>query len=129
MISEKSSDICGQIWDPADRITTARLAYVETAAALAAAERLGRLTVGQRAASREILDELWGAVDVIELDARLMLSAADVAARRGLRGYDAVHCAAAAGLRGEDVVAAAGDQQLLAAWSAEGLAVIDTNAA
>jgi 2-hydroxychromene-2-carboxylate isomerase len=58
-----------------------------------------------------------------------MLSAADVAARQGLRGYDAVHCAAAAGLRGEDVVAAAGDQQLLAAWSAEGLAVIDTNAA
>ena len=71
--------------------------------------RLGRLTAPQYVASREMLNELWGAVDVVELDADLMLSAADVAARRGLRGYDAVHCAAAAGLRGEDVVAAAGD--------------------
>ncbi len=128
LIAEQTSDICGQLWDRADRLTTARLAYVEAAAALAAAERLGRLTAAQDAASREILNELWGVVDVVELDASLMLSAADIAARRGLRGYDAVHCAAAAGLCSESVVAAAGDTQLLAAWSAEGLAVVDINA-
>lgn len=128
LIAEQTSDVCGQLWDRADRVTTARLTYVEVAAALAAAERLGRLTAPQYVASREMLNELWGAVDVVELDARLMLSAADVAARRGLRGYDAVHCAAASGLRGESLVAAAGDTQLLAAWSAEGLAVIDINA-
>jgi predicted nucleic acid-binding protein len=104
------------------------LAYVEAAAALAAAERLGRMTAAQYAASREILNELWGVVDVVELDASLMFCAADIAAIRGLRGYDAVHCAAAAGLAGESVVAAAGDTQLLAAWSAEGLAVVDINA-
>lgn len=128
LISEPSSDVCGELWDRADRLTTARLAYVEAAAALAMARRLNRLTATQFAASRELLDELWGIVDVVELDARLMLSAAASAASQRLRGYDAVHCAAAAELSGEGVVAAAGDKQLLAAWSDEGLTVIDINA-
>jgi len=128
LISEPTSHVCGELWDKADRVTTARLTYVETAAALAMAERLGRMTTKQLAAGRKALDQLWIAVDVIELDPHLMVSAADLAAAQGLRGYDAVHCAAAAQLDGDDVVAASGDKQLLAAWIDEGISAIDTNA-
>ncbi|HZJ05673.1 MAG TPA: type II toxin-antitoxin system VapC family toxin [Nocardioidaceae bacterium] len=128
LVSEPRSHVCGELWDRADRVITARLTYVEAAASLAMAERIGRITAEQSAASRNALDELWAALDVIELDHRLMVSAADVAASQGLRGYDAVHCAAATELGGDDVVAAAGDTRLLAAWADEGITVVDINA-
>jgi len=35
LISEAGSQVCGGLWDRADRVITARLTYVEAAAALA----------------------------------------------------------------------------------------------
>jgi uncharacterized protein len=55
-------------------------------------------------------------------------SSSAAAHRHGLRGYDAVHCAAALAVTEDDVVAASGDRDLLAAWRADGLAVVDTGA-
>ena len=128
VIDESSSVACGELWDAADRVTTTRLAYVEASAALAMAERIGRISVGEAAAGRENLRMLWTVVDVVEIDESLMGLAANLARIHALRGYGATHCAAAVALSDDQVVAATGDTHLLAAWRAEGLAVRDTNA-
>lgn len=106
----------------------ARLAYIEAVAALAQAERMGRITASEVRGARSVLDELWSAVDVIELDQALMANAAGLAVAHGLRGHDATHCAAAVAANDTELVAASGDTRLLAAWRAEGVAVRDTNA-
>ena len=73
----------------------------------------------------ESADELWPEFQVVEVDVDLMHRAADLAARQGLRGYDAVHCAAADLIADADTVAASGDRALLDAWSALGIATFD----
>lgn len=127
VIDEPSSSACGELWDSADSITATRLAYIEAVAALAQAERLGRLTPGALREGRSVLDGLWPVVDVIELDAILMGEAARAAVTQGLRGYDATHFAAAVAVNDAELVAASGDQRLLSAWRAEGVAVRDTS--
>lgn len=120
--------MCGELWDASDRVVTSRLTFVETAAALAMARRMGRITADQLADGRRRQDELWSGMAVVELDEALMIAAANAAVTYGLRGYDAVHCVAAASVRGSTTVAAAGDADLLTAWREEGVAVIDVNA-
>ena len=89
---------------------------------------MARVSGPESAISRAGLDQLWAAVNVIEIDDRLMVFAANVATSQGLRTYAAAHCAAATALQHADVVAAAGDARLLAAWGAEGITVVDVNA-
>lgn len=129
LIEEPTSEICGQLWDHADRLVTTRLTYIETAAALAMAERLGRISATQRVAALQRLRELWTELDIVELDEQLMITASNAAQNHGLRGYDSVHLAAAAAIDDDDLVVAAGDRRLLDAWHDEGVSVIDTNAA
>lgn len=128
LIEEPASHACGELWDGADAIVGTRLAYIEAAAALAQAQRMGRISARQSRGSRVILDELWPVVDVIELDQELMSGAAGLATVHGLRGYDATHCAAAVAVNDAELVAASGDGRLLQAWQAEGVAVRDLNA-
>lgn len=128
LINEPASGACGELWDSADRITATRLAYVEAVAALTMAERIGRISAGDVSDGRMLLEDLWPVIDVVELDQELMSQAARLAVVHGLRGYDATHCAAAVAASDADFVAASGDQQLLTAWRAEGIAVRDTTA-
>jgi predicted nucleic acid-binding protein len=128
LVDEPTSDGCGELWDAADSVTSTRLAYIEAVAALAQAERIGRISAGDVRAGRSVLDDLWSVVDVIELDEALMIDAASLAVAYGLRGNDASHCAAAVAANDAALVAASGDTRLLAAWRAEGVAVRDTNA-
>jgi uncharacterized protein len=44
LIAEPGSDRAAALWDGADRVVSVRLVYPEARAALAQAERLGRLT-------------------------------------------------------------------------------------
>ena len=127
VINEASSDACGELWDAAEHVTTTRLAYIEATAALAMAQRLGRISTDEAEEGTESLRDLWAVIDTIEIDDSLMLSATRRAHDHALRGYDAAHCAAAAALNDEQVVAASGDKRLLEAWRTEGLAVRDTN--
>ncbi|HEY0640458.1 MAG TPA: type II toxin-antitoxin system VapC family toxin [Pseudonocardiaceae bacterium] len=128
VVAETASDFCRELWDSADAVVTCRLTYVEAAAALAQAERLGRVEPPQRRAALSLLDRLWPEFDIVEVDDSLVRAAADVALRQALRGYDAVHCAAAVQLDAPDLVAASGDRKLLAAWRSLRLATADTNA-
>lgn len=128
LVDEPTSQVCGELWDAADRVVTTRLAYVEAAAALAMAERHGRITGRQRTAGLEQLTELWPELDVVELDEQLMLAAARASVTHRLRGYDAVHFAAAVAIDDDSLVASAGDRRLLDAWREDGISVLDTNA-
>ncbi|MGW5451850.1 type II toxin-antitoxin system VapC family toxin [Nocardia sp. NPDC003979] len=128
LVVEPSSAACRRFWDLADDVVASRLLYVESAAALARAHRMGRLdTSAFRTASR-LRDELWQQLDVTEVDEKLVRTAAVFAERYAMRGYDAVHCAVAAQLDDPDLVAASGDGKLLAAWKSLGITTFDSNA-
>lgn len=127
VVAEPSSAACRRFWDDADAVVTARITFVEAAAALAQANRMSRLDDEGHARARHLLDRLWSEMDVVDVDQPLVAAAADMAHFYALRGYDAVHCAAAAHLADDDLVAAAGDRVLLAAWSKVGVATYDAN--
>jgi predicted nucleic acid-binding protein len=126
LIDEEGSDLCRRIWAESDAVVCTQLAYVEAAAALAQAQRLGRMTDGEHAHGLERLDRLWDQLNAMAVDEPLIREGAALAAEHALRGYDAVHCAAAVRIADPDVVAVTGDRSLITAWGALGLAVVDT---
>ncbi|GAB3358439.1 hypothetical protein GCM10027300_29510 [Modestobacter lapidis] len=89
---------------------------------------MGRLTEAAHDRAALGLDEIWPQFDVVEIGEELVHRAAGLARRLRLRGFDAVHCAAALSFAGPGTVAVSGDRTLLAAWRAEGLDVVDTQA-
>lgn len=127
LIAEPTTDTCRRIWDDADRRVSSRLTYVEAAAALAMAERQGRISAEEYDDAWSNFVEIWPDVDVVDLAEGLAATAAELARSLALRAYDAVHCAAAAEVNDADMVAAAGDARLLAAWRALGVTVLDTH--
>jgi hypothetical protein len=129
LVGESSSASCRPFWDNADAVISSRLLYVETAAALAQACLMNRLTPQAHHRCLALLDQLWAELDVIEVDETLVTRAATLAYQFELRGYDAMHCAAIEQVGDEDVVGAAGDRQLLDAWRGLAIATFDTNVA
>lgn len=127
LVAEPSTSLCQRIWQDADRLVSSALAYVEAAAALAMAQRQLRITSKEREIAWSRFTEIWPDVDVVEVDTQLLVTAAELTSTFSLRGYDAVHCASAKLIDDPDLVVAAGDAQLLDAWSRLGLAVLDVN--
>lgn len=125
LVDEPTSASCREIWAGADKRISTRLLYVEASAALEAATRAGSLSRSQATNAFEKLGRFWEAMQVWELDERLMQEASAWARRFGLRGYDSVHCAAAAQLLNDGVVAVSGDKSLNQAWSTLGVAVFN----
>ena len=125
LIAEPRSERAAALWDGADRVVSVRLVYPEARAALAQAERLGRLTARQLRDTVTEFDALFEQIDVVEVDDVLARRAGELAEVRQLRGYDAVHLAAADRVRDPSVVMIAGDGALLAAAAAEGMAVAE----
>jgi predicted nucleic acid-binding protein len=125
LISEAGSARAALLWNGADRVVSVRLVYPETRAALAQAERLGRLTARHLRVAVTEFDALFGEMDLVELDDALARRAGELAEARQLRGYDAVHLAAADRVRDPNVVVIAGDGALIEAAAAEGLAVAE----
>lgn len=127
LVAEPSTSLCQRIWQDADRLVSSALAYVEAAAALAMAQRQLRITSKEREIAWSRFTEIWPDVDVVEVDTQLLVTAAELTSEFSVRGYDAVHCASAKLIDDPDLVVAAGDAQLLDAWSRLGLAVLDVN--
>lgn len=128
VISEPTSSAAGRIWDAAGRVVATPLVYVEAHAALAQAQRLGRVTRAQLRRGLNALASLDEQLDRIELTHILVRFAGSIAERHALRAYDAVHLAGALSLSDPDVVFATGDQQLVAAAREAGLATVDLHA-
>jgi predicted nucleic acid-binding protein len=122
VITAAGSTRAAMLWDGAERAVSVRLVYPEGRAALAQAQRLGRLTVRQfRAAVREF-EARYLELDLVEFDDVLARRAGHLAEIHGLRGYYAVHLAAAERVRDPELVVVAGDRALLKAAAAEAMA-------
>lgn len=127
IIEEPSSAVCERAWEAARTIVASSLAYVEGHAALAQAQRLGRLTEAQFRIAAASFDDLWDQVTTISPSEPLIRRAAALSAAHGLRGYDAVHCATALAARSDELFAVSGDRALLDAWHEHGIATVDVN--
>jgi uncharacterized protein len=127
LVEEPGSLRAGRVWDVADHVTSVRLIYTEARTALAQAARLGRLASADLPATLEELEELYGQLDLLEVDDVLVRRAGALAQHHALRGYDAIHLAAAERVRGDTTIMVAGDGDLCAAAGALGLAVVDTH--
>lgn len=121
LVEEPGSEQARVIWTQADTVASVRLLYVEAYSALAMARRMGRLSIATARRTREELESLSEQLLIVEITDDLMRSAAALAERHALRGYDAVHLAAAI-LVGPDIVASA-DDALCAAATGCGLHV------
>jgi predicted nucleic acid-binding protein len=125
LVAEPGSARAASLWDAADRVVSVRLIYPEARAALAQAERLGRLTARQLRDAVTAFDSLFEEIDLVEVDDALARRAGELAEVRQLRGYDAVHLAAADRVRDPNVVVIAGDGALLDAAAAVGMTVAE----
>jgi uncharacterized protein len=123
LVVEAGSARAATLWDGADRVVSARLVYPEGRAALAQAHRLGRLTARQLRAAVTEFDSKYEEFDLVEIDDALARHAGQLAETHGLRGYNAVHLAAADRVSDPDLVVVAGDEALLTAVVAEGMAI------
>lgn len=121
LIDETGSEQAGRLWDTADALASVGLVVVEARAALAAAERGGRLTAAEHVEAKAELSVLVDELTVVAITDDLIAQAAELADREALRGYDAVHLAAAVTI-GADVLTSA-DTALCAAAERRGLHV------
>jgi hypothetical protein len=121
LIEEEGSDRAALIWDTADSLASASLVVVEGRAALASAERSGRLTRSQHRAAKQELMALVDALMVVAITEDLVADAVDLAEGEALRGYDAVHLAAA--LMVEATILTSADAALCTAAERRGLHV------
>jgi uncharacterized protein len=124
-VEEVHSDAVREWVDEAEIVAACRVAYPEAVSALSRRHRAGDIATG---AFRSILRALrrdWGRLAVVDFDE---LEAGRLAAKHGLRGYDAVHLSSAALLAeakaGPDVLFASFDAALNRAASREGLQVM-----
>ena len=95
VIDEDGSERAGLIWDSADVLASVALVVVEGRAALAAAQRGGRLDTRQHRQARQEFTALVEGLSIVAITEELVADAADLAEAEALRGYDAVHLAAA----------------------------------
>jgi predicted nucleic acid-binding protein len=106
VIDEVGSDRAKATWDGSSNVASVLLTQVEGRAALAAAQRGGRLSPLTYRRARRELDGYLDELSFVGVRGMLVERASELAELHGLRGYDAVHVAAAE-LVGADVLASA----------------------
>ena len=112
LVHEPSTDVCNRVWNESTRAVSVRLLYPEARAALAKAERMGRLTKRQLRDAVTELDVIVTEINLIEVTPELAFNAGELAETHGLRGYDAVHLAAAQSIADSELVLITGDVNL-----------------
>ena len=126
VLIEQGTDVVFSAWGGVDSRLTSRLAFPEARAALAAAERTGRIGPTEHRAARRELRLRAAQVDVIELSPDIADQAGDIAERFALTGADAVHLAsglAAFGPEGDGIFLT-WDRRLATGAAAAGLTVL-----
>ena len=125
-VRESGTDETRARLDRASMAATSRVAYPEARAALARRQREAAIT--RRALTRAVaaLNRDLGRFVVVELSAKVATRAGELAERRALRGFDAIHLASA--LEVEDLTGLVPsfccyDDRLREAAHAEGLPV------
>jgi uncharacterized protein len=123
VVEEAGTDLASDLWDGCDAALSSRLAYPEVRAALAASRRNQDLTEREKHTAEAAWEEFWAAIRPVELTPPVERDAGRLAARRALRGADAVHLASALAVGSTDLVVAVWDRRLHAGAVAEHLAV------
>ena len=124
MFDEPGSDVAVELWGRAEAVTSSQLVYPEARAAVAAAQRGGRIDARKLRAAVRTIDELCHELEVIGLDESLARAAGELAERHALRGYDAVHLASATAIDHPDLVVATWDRNLASAAIAKNHTVV-----
>lgn len=114
--------MASQLWETRHPAASSILAYPEGRAALAAAQRGGRLTAAAHAKAVEDFEAIQDELLLVGVDAALAREAGDLAEQLGLRGYDAVHLASALAL-GEPTTVVTWDEELGRAAADSGCAI------
>ncbi|MCK6211575.1 type II toxin-antitoxin system VapC family toxin [Georgenia sp. EYE_87] len=115
IVDEPSSPLCRDVWRRAETRCSSVLLRVETAAALAQARRMGRLTAEQLSNGLRAAEALLRSMYLVSVTPGVATAAADIAVAHDLRGYDAVHAATAVSVASPDTAVVSGDRALLAA--------------
>lgn len=123
LLREADEDVARILWRTAGRRVTSVVAYVEAAAAIAAAARDGRLPAAVARERRTELDWRWEEVDPLGLDDELLRIAGELAEDAGLRALDAIHLASAGYIGAAGTLFVTWDRRLAAAATRLGLAV------
>jgi hypothetical protein len=121
IVPESAAAEVAAVWLSAERRVSSLVLYPEARAALARAQRLGRIRQAEVALARHRVEALWSALDRVELTAPLGRRAGDLAERHGLRAYDAIHLASAEHVAEPDTTLVSADVHLLEAAGAMGL--------
>lgn len=124
VIDEHGSDRAAELWDGADAVLTSRVTHPEVRAALAAAQRGGRLDKQAHRRAKAEWEEFHQALRLVEVTPQLETDAADLAELHALSGFDAIHLASALTLAIAPVVVATWDARLHQAAHAVGLATL-----
>ncbi len=124
VIDEHGSEDAAVVWDGADSVLTSRVAHPEVRAALAAAQRGGRLDEEAHRQAKADWVELHQALRLVEVTSQLEHAAGDLAEQHALSGFDAIHLASALTLSTTPVVVATWDGRLHQAAQAVGLATL-----
>lgn len=114
--------MAADLFREAERRSTSLITYAECCAALASAGRSRRLKTADVRKAVSTLDELWQIFDRQAVSEQVVHRAGELAQRRALRGFDAIHLASALA-QAPDVAFACWDDGLSRAARAEGLAL------
>lgn len=123
-IAERGSARVHALMVEESRLATAKIAYVETYAALNRRQRAGHISRVQYTLFSQRFEEQWQGFMRIGLDDSILMLARHLTQRYPLRAYDAIHLASAMRLQdssGQGIVFAAADERLLQAAAAERL--------
>jgi len=120
VLDEEGTQDAQTLWDEATAVISVVLILAEAGAALAAAQRLGRIGAGDLPSVRAELDGYLDETTLVEVGLPLARHAADLAERHALRGYDAVHLATVLAIEDADLVVATWDDALARAARDEG---------
>jgi uncharacterized protein len=121
VLDEQETAVMRRLWEEASTLAASSLIVVEARAALTRAVRSRRITTKGFSAAKVTVDRLLGEVDFVQLRSPIIMHAADLAERHGLKTVDAVHLASALSFRDPEVVVATWDEELRAAAPGEGL--------
>jgi uncharacterized protein len=124
VLDEEETDLAGELWERASWRVTSHVAYPETRAALAAAERSDRIESAALQDAIADLDRLSASMQMLAVDGDLCWRAGVLAERHALRGYDAVHLASVIGIEAPRVIVATWDGELATAAGECGLGVV-----
>ncbi len=126
-LDEPWRDLVEEAIQEASHVASSTIGYVELVAALARAQRMGRINQDEYERVRGAFETDWQGMLWVRFNDNMMRDAALVATYHGLRAYDAVHLASCLALdqrTDHDVVFACFDHQLTAAAVQEGLPVV-----